>query len=198
MRFLAITLAFAAVACTDPEARYDAFIARTQDMRGIDAGMIESGDRFDWSGHYVLALSTTLAADLPLVFAVDAEVASDLTRVSLHVQPLTVADDDEPRTPVGEVIDVEDIEYLEDGSFGADLGEVVVPGRANPISGAEITARVMLVATAQAPDGGASATFCGQVSGMVIAPLRFDLAGSTFGAVLSEDDVAADPPLRCP
>jgi hypothetical protein len=184
--------------CVDPEERYGAFLERTAEMRNRDSGPIEPTDRFDWSGRYLLALSTVLAPDQPLLFAVDAEVSSDLTTADLELQPLTTDDDDEPRTAVGESFRLNDIAYDKEGTFSADLGEVAVPGRANPITGADIVAQVQLVARTRAASADEDGFFCGEVSGMVVRPLTYDLAGSTFGAVLAEQPEDATPLLRCP
>ncbi len=185
-------------ACVDPEERYDDFNERTASMRGRDSGMGESTERFDWSGRYLLALSTVLAPDQPLLFAVDAEVASDLTLVDLRFQALTTNMDSEQRTPVGEPFSVEDVTYSEEGTFEADLGQVTVPGRANPITGSDIVAQVQLRASAYEGAAELPQHFCGDASGMVSQPVSLDLTGSTFGAVLTEDERAAEPMLRCP
>ena len=185
-------------ACVDPGDRYDAFLERTAEMRNRDSGMVEPTDRFDWSGRYLLALSTVLAPDQPLLFAVEAEVSSDLSLIDLQLQPLATDGDEEPRTAIGDSFGVNDIPYEMDGSFSADLGEVTVPGRANPITGSEIVASVQLSASTRAGDDDNADLFCGQVTGMVIQPLSYDLAGSTFGAVLTDDAQNAAPQLRCP
>jgi len=194
----------ALLGCVDPQARYDAFLARSADARGHDAGTPDPGDRFDFSGHYLLALSTTLAPDSPLLFGLDVEVASDLSTVQLHFQPLTTDADAEPRKKVGDALDPAAVPYAADGTFSADLGEVTVPGRANPITGSDIVATVQLQATTRAPgatdggDAGDAAEVCGQITGMVSMPLPLDLAGSTFGAVRTASDEDAIPRLRCP
>ena len=185
-------------ACVDPEARYQDFIERTGDVRGRDSGPVAPTDRFDWSGRYLLALSTVLAPDQPLLFEVEAEVSSDLETIELDLQPLTTQDDEAPRTPVGESIRLADITYEVEGTFSADLGDVAVPGRANPITGSDIVASVQLVARTRAGEGEDDGIFCGEVSGMVIQPLMYDLAGSTFGAVRADDLEEAQPLLQCP
>lgn len=189
--------AMSLTACVDPGARYDDFIERTADLRGRDAGMVEPTERFDWSGRYLLALSTVLAPDQPLLFAVDVEVSSDLELATLELQPLTTDDDDEPRTPIGDRIVLEDVPYDAEGTLSADLGEVTVPGRANPITGSDIVASVQLSARTRAETDDEPSLFCGEVEGMVIEPLSYDLAGSTFGAVPTDDAPSAEPLLRC-
>jgi hypothetical protein len=185
-------------ACVDPEARYADFNERTSGMRGSDGGTVEPTERFDWSGRYLLALSTVLGPDQPLLFAVDAEVSSDLSTIDLGFQSLTTSQDSQPRTPIGDPFRVDYLPYPEDGTFSADLGEVTVPGRANPITGSDIVAQVQLLASARMGDDELPQHFCGEVSGMVIRPVPFDLAGSTFGAVLTDDEQNTEPVLRCP
>lgn len=198
-RFAALLLVAASSAgCVDPEQRYEDFIERTAEIRTRDAGSMEPSDRFDWSGHYLLALSTTLAPDSPLLFSVDAEISDDLTRIGLQLQPLTTDADDEPRTAIGDPFEVTDIAYEEDGTFSADLGDVSVPGRANPITGSDIVANVQLTARTRAAADDQPAVFCGQVAGMVTEPIELDLAGSSFGAVRTDDEQSTDPLLRCP
>jgi hypothetical protein len=191
-------LALTAGGCVDPHERYDAFLERSASMRGHDAGTVAPGERFDFSGHYLSALSTTLAPGQSILFACDIEVASDLTALDLTFQPLATDADASPREPVGEPIVARAVAYMEDGSFSADLGEVTVPGRANPISGSDIVASVVIDAAAHAQNDELPVYFCGQASGMVTVPLAFDLAGSTIGAVAADDVSAAQPLPRCP
>jgi hypothetical protein len=200
MRSHLIAMALLLSGCVDPEARYEAFIERTADQRGgeRDAGMMEPTDRFDWSGPYLLALSTTLMPDAPLLFAVEAEVSEDLETIELTLQPLTTDDDDEPRTPIGDSFAISAIAYEDDGSFSADLDDVSVPGRANPITGSDIVANVQLSARTRAAAEEQPDIFCGQVAGMVVEPISLDLSGSSFGAVQTDDLAAAEPLLSCP
>jgi hypothetical protein len=198
LRILLGTLAVGALGCVDPSERYDAFIERTAAIRDMDSGMVEPGDRFDWSGRYLLSLSTSLSPTKPLLFTLDAEVSDDLTTLDLTFQPLTTDGDEEPRTPIGDAFSVNAVPYASDGTFSADLGEVTAPGRANPITGSAIIATVQLIARTQAGDSGAEGVVCGQVTGMVSVPLALDLAGSTFGAVLTDEPQDVEPLLGCP
>jgi hypothetical protein len=191
-------LLLSAEACVDPKGRYEDFIDRTADMRGRDAGMTATGERFDFSGRYLLALSTTLAPGQPILFACDISVASDLETLDLSIQPLTTDDSAMPREPVGDTLDVTGIAYAEDGTFSADFGEVTVPGEANPISGSDIVATVAITATAFPMDADLPNHFCGEATGMATVPLALDLAGSTFGAVETDDLASTDPLTSCP
>jgi hypothetical protein len=196
----AVLLLLAASGCVDPQGRYDDFLQRTEAMRGQDAGMIGAEERFDFSGSYLLALSTTLAPGQPLLFSCEVTVAADLETLALSVRPLTTEDDAEPRTPTGERFEASAVAYGEDGSFSADFGEVTVPSDANPISGADIVATVAITATAFPMSDELPDFFCGQATGMVSAPLALDLEGSTVGAVAAEPIRFGDvePLVRCP
>ena len=94
--------------------------------------------------------------------------------------PLSTDADAIPREPVGDRVDVAAVPYREDGSFAADLGEVTVPGRANPISGTDIVATVVIEVSALPKKDDLPVRFCGSVSGMVSVPLPLDLAGSSI------------------
>jgi hypothetical protein len=186
--------------CVDPQERYDAFLERSAAMRGQhhDAGMVEPSDRFDFSGRYLLALSTTLAPGQPILLACDVAVAADLETLELTVQPLTTDANDTPRVPTGDSLVVSDVPYAQDGSFSADLGEVTVPGAANPISGSDIVATVAITATAYPMSAELPAHFCGEATGMVSVPLALDLAGSTITALEADDFTAVEPLTQCP
>ncbi len=195
----AIVLLLAAQACVDPQARYDAFIERTADMRGRDAGPIEGGgERFDFSGRYLLALSTTLAPSMPILFGCEVDVASGLETLDLTIQPLTTEDSPTPREPIGDSLSAREVPYAEDGSFVADLGEVMVPSEANPVSGAPIVATVVIAAGVFPQNDALANHFCGQAMGMVTVPVPLDLAGSTFGAIEADDFSDTDPLPGCP
>jgi hypothetical protein len=190
------------LACVDPDGRYDAFVERSAAMRGRDAGtgQPEPGERFDFGGSYLLALSTTLAPGQPILLGCEVSVASDLETLELTFQALTTDEADPPRAPTGEPFTIADVVYEQDGSFSADLGEVTVPSDANPISGSEIIATVAFSARAVPMSDELPQLFCGQASGMVSVPLMLDLAGSTIGAVETQgSDVTDVEPLpRCP
>jgi hypothetical protein len=194
----ASTLSLTAVGCADPQSRYDAFQARTVDLRSSDAGAVAPGERFDFSGRYLLALAITISSDSPLLFACDVSVASDLTTLDLQLRPLSTDSDAEPRTPVGDTFGARALPYAEDGTFSADLGEVTAPGRANPISGSTIVANVSISASTHRAVGDLPNLFCGQASGMVNMPLTLDLAGSTFGAIETTSFTDAQPLTQCP
>lgn len=195
----AILCLLAMQACTDTDGRYGDFLDRTATLRssaGDDAGA-DAGERLDFSGEYLLALSTVLAPDAPMLFAAEVEVNADLSALNLRLQPLATAQQPNPRAPVGDPIDVLGVPYLPDGRFIAALGTLTVPGAANPISGSDIIADVEIHGTSLPADGQPQ-VFCGRALGMVEVPLQFDLAGSTFGAVATGDVATTAPLLACP
>jgi hypothetical protein len=78
------------------------------------------------------------------------------------------------------------------GAFRADMPGLAVPGAANPVTGGDILANVVLEGSLC----GDARSFCGTVTGNVSSPLPLDLAGSTF--TLTRVDPPADPPTRPP
>lgn len=193
-----LLLPLLAAGCVDPHARYDEFLARSAGMRGQDSGMVTPSDRLDFSGRYLAALATTLAPGQPILFSCEAAVSEDLATVELSFQPLSTDGDPMPREPVGEAFGASAVPYGEDGSFSVELGELTIPGRANPISGSDIVATVTIAATAYAMTPDLPMHFCGGVSGMVSVPLALDLAGSTIGGVQASDLTGATPLAACP
>jgi hypothetical protein len=186
-------------ACADPRGRYDAFLERTAGQRSsaTDAGGLPSpGQRFDFSGRYLLALQTQIAPATPLLFRLDASVSTDLAQIAFVAQALTTDQAPEPRMLVGSPVRVEGISYSTQGRFEADLGEVMVPGSANPISGSDIAASVQLQGGALRSHG--AAVLCGGASGKVTVPISLDLSGSQFGAVLAQDPANVTPLTHCP
>ena len=67
------------------------------------------------------------------------------------------------------------------------MGTVMVTGAANPVTGSDIVAT--LVVDGDILDAN---TMCGELSGEVSSPLVFDLTGSTFAASRLADD-GSDP-----
>lgn len=186
--------------CVDPQSRYDDFLERSADQRSRDSGRPTPtpGERFDFGGQYLASLVTTLAPGVPILFACEVEVAGDLESVELRFQPLATDSDAMPREPVGASFGSGPAPYREDGSFVAELGEVTVPGRANPISGSDIVATVTIEASAREMEGELPTHFCGDVRGMVSVPLELDLAGSSMFGVAADDLGAVEPLVSCP
>jgi len=102
-------------------------------------------------------------------YAGGATLTVSLQSLALDPQSTTT-----PRTPVGEPRIIE-IGVDADGRFGIELGEVLVPGAANPITGSDIVTTLVLEGSIVNGD-----LWCGNAFGMVTQPLMLDLNGSTF------------------
>jgi hypothetical protein len=181
-------------ACVDPGGDFAAFESRTRPPTPKDAG----GDAAECNvapssvaGEYLLALSVTLAPTKPIVVLTDLSTPplDGGTGVLFAAQPLSAAD---RKTKVGPKLALGPFPVRENGTFRADMPGLSVPGAANPVTGGDISANVVL-------DGslcGDGRSFCGTVTGNVVSPLPLDLAGSTF--TLTRVDPPAEPPVRPP
>jgi hypothetical protein len=149
-------------------------------------------DALDYSGFFLFALETSLGPDLPLQFVTTvAYTAGDdgAGVVDLTFQPLSLDQGETliPREYIGEPLTFEDIPVAADGTFDLDMGLVMVTGAANPVTGGDIEATILVHAEIRDED-----TMCGQFEGMLMSPLEYDLAGSTFAAIRLADD-GSDP-----
>ncbi len=201
-----IGLPLFALGCPDPEARFDEFVDATKDQRmdageeSTDTGESDSGESDstdtgepetlpDMSGIYLLALETALGPDLPLQFIVtfNMEVAPDGQSGTgdFQFQPLSLIQGSqlEPRECLDEMLTFNDIPIDAEGNFEIDMGVVEVTGMANPVTGSDISAS-LVVAGRILYEG----AYCGEITGMLMSPLEYDLAGSTFAAIRLADD----------
>ncbi|MCA9699577.1 MAG: hypothetical protein KC431_18770, partial [Myxococcales bacterium] len=212
-RLGAPALALLLAACPDPEARFDEFIDATKDDRPMadegDSGTTDTTDTgedglTDMTGTYLFALVTTLDPEAPLEFVttVTMTVADDgmSALADFNFQPLSlnVGSKVEPREFVGDSLTYEAIPIDANGQFEIDMGTVQVTGAANPITGSDIEATLVV-------SGGIvhASAFCGELSGAVTSPLQYDLANSTWGAIKLADDgsnpatLPPEFPYRC-
>jgi hypothetical protein len=157
---------------------------------GVDDG-VDGGDDGPMappptSGMFLLAIDTVINPGLPLQYRV--ETKATVTDIELVLQPLSLNQGETilPREPVGEALVASAIPVV-DGAFEIDLGEVMIPGEANPITGSDIVAEVVLHGMFVSPDA-----YCGTVTGTVIAPIQAPLDGSTFGAQIVEPDLVGE------
>lgn len=172
----------------DVDAKVDRFEEDTKDVRIMETDGPDDtggdGALSDISGEHLFALSATLMPSTPLQFiaTVDLQLDEDGTGGTMDIdfQPLSldVGSTTAPREFVGDVIEVNDIPVDETGSFTADLGTLTVTGAANPITGSDITATLVLQGNIRSED-----FWCGSVTGNVSSPIDLDLQGSTFAAV---------------
>lgn len=178
----------------DPEAKYEDFVDETEDDRDIppakeDLATIEG----DISGDFLLAVSTTVDLSKPLQFIATNTVteADGKQTLATCLQPLTLTQGKVlvPRVPIGDPLCFAGLEIV-DGAFTIDAGIVMVTGEANPITGANIVASLVMAGTIQSDD-----LYCGTVTGEVMEPPVGDITGSSFAAVRLTDTAVLPNPV---
>lgn len=111
-------------------------------------------------------------------------------------QPLSldVGSKTEPQEPVGEPLIFTGVEFDANGNFSIDMGLVMVTGAANPVTGSDLEATLVLDGHVVHVDA-----LCGDVTGILMSPLEADLSGSTFAMIrLADPDMLPDEfPYRC-
>jgi hypothetical protein len=187
----------------EPEEKLDGFLKDTKEERDEAQSMktCAGGVVADITGTHLFAISAVISPATPLQFiaTVQATTTADGGTMTIDFQPLAldVGSTTMPRTPVGDPLTLPTATIEGDGCFGVNLGEVMVTGAANPITGADIVAALAIEGAIQSED-----LWCGNVSGMVSMPLMLDLAGSTFAATrIAGTDPAslpADVVFACP
>ncbi len=146
---------------------------------------------------YLLAFSTVVDPGRPLQAIATHTVTSDgglvTMRIELQLLSLGIGSVTMPRQPVGQPLVYEDV-VVQDGAFILDMGVIVVPGAANPITGSDLTASLVLDA-----NFGDADFYCGALDGEVTVPLQLSLLGSTFAAVRIADpqDLPAAVTINC-
>ncbi len=152
---------------------------------------------FDISGDFLLAVSTTVDRSKPLQFiATNTVVETDGKQtLATCLQPLSLTAGKVlvPREPIGEPLCFMDL-AIAGNKFTIDAGEVMVTGMANPITGSDITATLIMTGTIAGDDA-----YCGEVDGEVINPAIGSIAGSSFAAVRLTDtaDLPTDVTIDC-
>ena len=147
----------------------------------------------DMNGTFLFALTTSLGPDTPLQFATTVEFtydeASGGARADFTFQPLSleVGETTTPREFVGEPLTYPDIPIDAEGNYEIDMGLVMVTGAANPVTGSDIEATLVVHGSIVHMDA-----FCGTLTGDLMSPLEYDLDGSEFAAVRLADD-GSDP-----
>jgi hypothetical protein len=194
---LALPLALLGLAgCPDPAAEFDDFETRWRaanpDAGGgvVDSGPCPAPDPSALGGRYIFALSAVIERTKPILFLAD--VSGGPEGLTFALQPLSAAD---RRTPVGPPTTVGPFPLSPDGAFHAELPPLVVTGEANPITGSQIAAQ-LVVLDARFCD--ISGFYCGSVSGNLIEPIPLDLATSTFAMErITGGTPPAEPYLSC-
>ena len=121
----------------------------------------------------LLAMDTPLAPGLPfqaLVTTVPGDGTIDLT---LQWLSLDIGSTTSPRQPVGDMYAYPAVPVEADGSFVWGVGVVLIPGAANPITGADT---VVALTIAARPEG---SPYCGEVGGTVLMPIETPIDGGT-------------------
>jgi hypothetical protein len=148
----------------------------TDDVADVATGTPIPEPGLDLSGDYLLAMAAVIAPATPLQWR--AKVVHDTATgaIAMELQPLSLdpGSTTTPREPVGDAL-AASTALAADGSFAVDLGVVRIPGTANPITGSDIAATVVLDGSVAEPE-----LWCGVATGMVTEPLMLDLTGSTF------------------
>ncbi|MCX4243860.1 hypothetical protein [Paraliomyxa miuraensis] len=143
----------------------------------------------------LLVVDTSLLPRTPLQAIVHTNPGEGTVDLTLQFLSLDPGSKTTPRLLVGEVYDYAGVAVNGDGSFDWDMGEVFIPGEANPGTGADVTTTVQLHAVLAGDP-----VFCGTVAGMVSDPLPYDLEGSTH-AMIEVPDAMTLPiefPVACP
>lgn len=182
------------VGCVDPGKDFGAFESRAKASKPSphDAGGDVAECTVDpgtVNGQYLLALSVKLAPTKPILALADVTTPALDGGAGLLFEAQSLSATDR-RTPVGQKLVLGPFPVDPSGSYRAELPGLSVLGAANPVTGGDILANVVLAGNL-CTDG---RTFCGTVTGSVEKPLPVDLAGSTF--TLTRVDPSTDPPAR--
>jgi len=163
--------------CPNPQGEFDEFVQR-QSLLDLSVNMPDQGPSkiFDVTGHFLLAVSTTLDPTHPLQFVSDVTLVQtgNTATIAMQAQALRV----DNRMPTGNLITVAAQPVASDGTFSLPFGTQMVSGDANPITGSDIVADLTLKGVTRSAN-----RLCGDITGMVLMPIALDLAGSTWGAI---------------
>lgn len=183
--------------CVDTEGKFNDFARRLGTKEGGIGGDASTCTVAPNSvhGQYLLAISVVIAPTKPIVTLTDltTPAMSGGTGLALSAQPLLASD---RKTPVGAKISLGPFPIDANGGFVANIPGLQVTGLANPVTGGDITADIVLTGNLC----GDGRFFCGTVTGQVQKPLPLDLQGSTF--TLTRVDVDAgtfptQPAINC-
>jgi hypothetical protein len=159
---------------------------------------IDTCEAFDPAGTWLLALSTTLDRERPLLLELEVTAAGGA--YDFLFQPLATdeaidadtggrAPRDNPRVPVGDAIETTGVSVnLTSGAFAVIATGLTFVDDANPITGRAIRGDVTLMGSFLANDWA-----CGDVTGSIVEPITVPLAGSTFAIIRSDDPVSVRP-----
>lgn len=161
-----------------------------------------------WTTPVLLAFSLALDPSRPILFEAEFEAGDfpDGSIIRLTATPLRVWCDEGPCEPddprwrerLLPSFEAQSAESSDEGPLALDLQTVRLPGEANPISGSDITAEVILYVDLET-DG----SICGELSGRLIQPFEFLLQreSNVFGTASVcglETIETLIPQARCP
>ncbi len=191
---LALVAALPLAGCPDPKGAMNAFVDRSpiQDA-AVDLAIADTGgvSNLQVEGLYLFSFSTFLRPDYPILFGATitfepaaTPTAADAGTLTLILQPLYCKNENGAtpnctRELAGGPLDPFVFKVGEDGRFDADLGGVTVPGDANPVSGRDIVATLVLHGFTRDHE------ICGGVTGAVSAPIQapLEVADNRFGTI---------------
>jgi hypothetical protein len=193
---------FAALAggCTDPSARFNEFDDRvplpTVPDGGPDAMALDMLP--DVTGEFLLSMSVNISPTTPIQFRMENVLTQHPDGTGELDTTITALTADAARVPVGNPFIVNDIPVAVTGEFMFTGTDVMIPGEANPITGSDIVADVVLTGQLRSPD-----LLCGDLGGMVKMPLTLALSpGSFFGGIRVTPGATGaqlpDPVSSCP
>jgi len=176
-------------ACVDPAARYDTFVSRCVARETsactppivYDPEICTRPEPAEVEGVFLFTISLAFAVEKPVLYRLEttAELVDDALLVTQRATPLDKTDGE---TPVGDAFEVT-FPVAEDGTFTAELPETVTPAAANPITGGDVTTRLVLTGSMcstrrpEAPEGGVDA-LCGTLTADISRPVRLSTTGT--------------------
>ena len=176
-------------ACVEPAARYDTFVSRCVERETsactppivYDPEVCARPEPEEVAGVSLFTVSLAFAAEKPVLYRLDttAEVVDDTLLVTHRATPLDKTDGE---TPAGEAFEVT-YPVADDGTFTAALPETVTPAAANPITGGDVTTRLVLTGSMcstrrpEAPEGGVD-SLCGTLTADISRPVRLSTTGT--------------------
>lgn len=186
-RFLLAASVLLCAGCPDPEAKFQEFVDNTKDDRDFVPVQPDiMAATADISGTFLLAVTPKFAPGTPLQMIATNVMTTDEsgnTWLTTTLQPLSLDSlkVTTPRMPVGDPLVIEMIPVI-DGAFTIDTGTLMFPGEANPLTGSQIVAALVLAGQIVSAD-----FYCGTITGSVMEPIMQDMQGSTFAAVRVQD-----------
>jgi|GEM_PF-5047442 len=142
---------------------------------GQDGG--GGGGALPAQGVWTAACMTTLSGGrIDRLFRFYAETSSANGKLTMSLTPLRVGTGGTAPSPfssgdkVGETVMVQSTPLSAKGNFTAPLGEVFIPGEANPVTGGEV-----VIQNASLLGRATSTRFCARLSGQVSQPIAVEL-----------------------